>query len=104
MNARAAGRRNRSGRMPKPRIGMKPLTIQQIRHAVGGKALAAIPKDAPPIKSVVSDSKRVEPFSMFVAIKGERVDGHAFLPEAAARGAVAALVQEAPANLMPNLH
>src|SRR6185437_6343180 len=83
---------------------MKPLSIQQIRLAVGGKALNALPKDAPPVKSVLSDSKLVEPFSMFVAIKGDRVDGHQYLPDAASRGAVAALVQETPRQEMPNLH
>jgi UDP-N-acetylmuramoyl-tripeptide--D-alanyl-D-alanine ligase len=83
---------------------VKPLTIQQIRQAVGGKALSALPADAPPVKSVVSDSNRVEPFGLFVAIKGERTDGHTYLPDAAARGAVAALVQDLPAQALPNLH
>src|SRR5207302_1707809 len=31
-------------------------------------------------------------------------DGHDFLPDAAARGAVAALVEEPPKKLLPNLH
>jgi UDP-N-acetylmuramoyl-tripeptide--D-alanyl-D-alanine ligase len=83
---------------------LKPLTIHQIRQAVAGRALGALPKDAPPVKSIFSDSKLVEPFSMFVAIKGDRVDGHRFLPDAASRGAVAALVQEPPAQPLPNLH
>ncbi|MEO6436898.1 MAG: UDP-N-acetylmuramoyl-tripeptide--D-alanyl-D-alanine ligase [Tepidisphaeraceae bacterium] len=83
---------------------MKPLTIQQIRQAVGGKALTAMPKDAPLIRSVWHDSKQVEPFSLFVAIKGPRVNGHDFLPEAVARGAVAALVDEPLKHVLPNLH
>ena len=41
---------------------------------------------------------------MFIAIKGERRDGHEFLPAAAARGAVAALVEYPPAKELPNLH
>ena len=83
---------------------MKPLTIQQIRQAVGGKALTAIPKDAPPVKSVSSNSQQLEPFSLFIAIKGARMNGHDFLPDAAARGAVAALVDEPPKHVLPNLH
>ena len=83
---------------------MKALTIHQIRHAVGGKALTALPKDAPPVKSVSSDSNQIEAFSMFVAIKGERHDGHSFLPEVASKGAVAALVEHAPQLELPNLH
>src|SRR4029079_17182870 len=83
---------------------LKPLTIHQIRQAVGGKALTALPKDAPLVKSVFSDSNVVEPFSMFIAIKGERRDGHEFLPAAAARGAVAALIERPPTKELPNLH
>jgi UDP-N-acetylmuramoyl-tripeptide--D-alanyl-D-alanine ligase len=83
---------------------LKPLTIQQVRQAVNGRMLTALPKDAPPpVKSVTSDTRRIEPFALFVAIKAER-DGHAFLPEAASKGAVAALVSDPPAtNGLPNL-
>lgn len=33
------------------------------------------------------DSRRVIPGSIFFAIKGERVDGHAYVPQAVAAGA-----------------
>lgn len=46
---------------------------------------------------VVIDSREVVPGSLFVALPGERVDGHAFLADAAARGARAALVQRSQA-------
>src|SRR5918994_2064258 len=84
--------------------GVKPLTIHQVRAAEGCKALSALPKNAPPVKSVFSDSNLVEPFSLFIAIKGANHDGHAYLPDAAAQGAVAALVSEPPRQSMPNLH
>ena len=38
------------------------------------------------------DSRRVTPGSIFVAIRGERVDGHAYVADAIRAGAVAALV------------
>jgi UDP-N-acetylmuramoyl-tripeptide--D-alanyl-D-alanine ligase len=44
------------------------------------------------VTGVAIDTRRVKPGDLFVAIRGERVDGHDFLAEAAARGAVAALV------------
>ncbi len=44
------------------------------------------------ITGVAMDTRRLQPGDLFVAIKGERVDGHDYLAEAAARGAVAALV------------
>lgn len=49
---------------------------------------------AGPVLSVTSDSRRVEPGALFVALRGFRVDGHNYLREAAARGAIAAVVEE----------
>jgi UDP-N-acetylmuramoyl-tripeptide--D-alanyl-D-alanine ligase len=85
---------------------MKPLTIQQVRQAVGGTPLSALPKDddAAPVTAVCTNSKQMEPGSLFIALKGGRHDAHAFLPEAAAGGAVAALVEQPPAQSLPNVH
>lgn len=47
----------------------------------------------PPIVSVVIDSREARPGSMFIAFRGERVDGHDFVAEAFDQGAVAALVE-----------
>ena len=47
------------------------------------------------ITAVTADSRRVTPGALFVAVRGTQVDGHAFLADAARRGA-AALVGEAP--------
>jgi UDP-N-acetylmuramoyl-L-alanyl-D-glutamate--2,6-diaminopimelate ligase len=54
-------------------------------HAVSGEI---------EVSSVEYDSRRVEPGALFVAIRGFVADGHAFVAEAARRGAVAALVEE----------
>src|SRR4051812_7135878 len=83
---------------------MKPLTVQQIRQAVGGKLLSAVPKDAAPVMAVCTNSKMMEPSSLFVALRGERFNAHEFLPEAAGKGAAAALVDEPPASPLPNVH
>ncbi len=42
--------------------------------------------------AVTSDSRTLEPGALFVALRGERFDGHEFVPQAAARGAAGALV------------
>jgi len=48
------------------------------------------------VTGVSTDSRTVRPGDLFVAIRGERVDGHAFLRDAFAKGAVAAVVSEDP--------
>jgi len=53
-----------------------------------------------------TDSSQVRPGDVFLAIKGSRVDGHAFCREAVAAGAVASLVErpvEGPHILVSNL-
>ncbi len=44
------------------------------------------------ISSVTTDSRELEPGSLFVAVKGDRMDGHDYVAEAAQKGAVAAVV------------
>ncbi|MFP5503099.1 MAG: Mur ligase domain-containing protein, partial [Candidatus Sericytochromatia bacterium] len=44
------------------------------------------------IRRVVYDSRDVGPGDLFAALPGTRVDGHAFLAQAASHGAEAALV------------
>lgn len=43
----------------------------------------------------VSDSREVIPDALFIALRGERTDGHQFLPDVAARGARGAIVDAA---------
>ncbi len=50
------------------------------------------------------DTRILQPGQVFVALRGERADGHAFLADARARGAAAALVERAdPAAGLPQL-
>ena len=46
-----------------------------------------------PISAVCSDSRRVAPGALFVAVPGFRVDGHGYISEAVAGGAAAVVVQ-----------
>jgi UDP-N-acetylmuramoyl-tripeptide--D-alanyl-D-alanine ligase len=53
------------------------------------------------LSGVAVDSRRVRPGDLFVALRGARVDGHAFARDAAAAGARAVLAERAPENLPP---
>ncbi|MGB3336454.1 MAG: UDP-N-acetylmuramoyl-tripeptide--D-alanyl-D-alanine ligase [Devosia sp.] len=71
---------------------MTPLyTISDILAATGG--VTDLDPDTP-INSVSIDSRELGADALFVAIKGDRFDGHDFVDKALENGAVAALVSE----------
>lgn len=65
-------------------------TIQEILDVTQGKLIqaGAVRK----VRSVCIDSRKVKRGSLFVAIKGERFDGHDFVAQAVKQGAVAVVV------------
>lgn len=69
------------------------MTLQQVAQWLG-QAVEGADGDTP-IARVHSDSRSLQPGDLFVALKGEHFDGSDFLVQAAASGAVAALVQGA---------
>jgi UDP-N-acetylmuramoyl-tripeptide--D-alanyl-D-alanine ligase len=69
---------------------MIPLTLAEIAAATGGRLVAADPA-ARVTGPVEFDSREVRPGGLFVAIVGERADGHDFAGAAVAAGAVAVL-------------
>jgi UDP-N-acetylmuramoyl-tripeptide--D-alanyl-D-alanine ligase len=68
------------------------LCLKEIAEATGGVLLKGDPKGS--ISSVEIDSRRVQKGGLFIAIEGERQDGHRFVKEAAQKGGAAALVQQ----------
>jgi UDP-N-acetylmuramoyl-tripeptide--D-alanyl-D-alanine ligase len=72
---------------------MIALTLAEVAELTGG-ALTG-PADAVVTGSVTLDSRTVAAGDLFVAVPGERADGHDFLPAAAAAGAVAAITTRA---------
>src|SRR5690606_42132892 len=65
-------------------------TADELVAATGGEARGALGS----IGSISIDSCELGPDALFVAIKGDRFDGHDFVDAALANGAVAALVSE----------
>ncbi|MCH7995798.1 MAG: UDP-N-acetylmuramoyl-tripeptide--D-alanyl-D-alanine ligase, partial [Planctomycetes bacterium] len=68
---------------------MIPLTLGEIASAVGAPPPAA--SASLRVDRAITDSREIHAGDLFVAIRGKRFDGHAFLAEAARRGAVACL-------------
>jgi UDP-N-acetylmuramoyl-tripeptide--D-alanyl-D-alanine ligase len=67
------------------------LTLSDVFEALTNTHL----QEASPIISEASiDSRQVIPAALFIALPGERVDGHSFVAEAFRRGALAALVEK----------
>lgn len=71
------------------------------RALTGAEPTALGPLAEQPFSSVVIDSRAAEPGSLFVALRGERTDGHLFLGDAFKRGAVAALAEPHARELYP---
>ncbi len=60
-----------------------PMKLFEIAHAVGGRTITA--KNAI-IKNISTDSRETEAGDLFIAIKGEKNDGEAFVTDARKRG------------------
>ena len=67
------------------------LTLGWVAKTVGGVLRSGIPELA--IGDVMTDSRSLRPGDMFVALKGPRFDGHAFVAEVLERGAAGAIVE-----------
>jgi UDP-N-acetylmuramoyl-tripeptide--D-alanyl-D-alanine ligase len=68
------------------------MTAQSIAGVTGGRVLQGNP--ATPIGAVSIDSRTIRPGDLFVAIRGERFDGHRFAADALARGAAGVVISE----------
>src|SRR5512142_1227867 len=68
------------------------LTLADLWDALTGQRPAGTEGTA--ITNVVVDSRQCTPGSVFVALAGERVDGHQFIGDALARGAIAVIAEE----------
>ncbi|MBP8815691.1 MAG: UDP-N-acetylmuramyl-tripeptide synthetase, partial [Desulfobulbus sp.] len=90
------------------------ITLDRIVDALGARARTRIPAVTldREVTAVTADSRRVIPGSLFVAVRGEKADGRAFLPEAIRRGCLAVVVEEdadigdlsVPVLVVPDTH
>jgi UDP-N-acetylmuramoyl-tripeptide--D-alanyl-D-alanine ligase len=85
-------------RQPEARLGAGPfaLTATEITAVTGGRLIHSSDR---PVKGAAVDSRQVRPGELFVALAGERTDGHRFLRQAAAAGAAVLLVRDLPDDM-----
>lgn len=75
---------------------MKLLTLEEIARACGGEYCGAEEKKVVAVNDVVIDSRQAKNNSLFVAIKGERTDGHLYINKAYELGAACAITEIRP--------
>ena len=73
---------------------MKNLTIETITAACRGTLHGSAGPAGREAAHVVIDSRKAGPGDVFVAINGERVDGHTFIPSVMEKGALCAVSEQ----------
>lgn len=69
---------------------MPLFTVEEVLTITGARLLSGAPRTS--IRRLCTDSRSVRPGDLFVALTGDRFDGHEFVADAVRQGAVGALV------------
>jgi UDP-N-acetylmuramoyl-tripeptide--D-alanyl-D-alanine ligase len=80
-------------------MAMIRFSLREVAEVTGGRLLG----DDASFARIGTDTRSLEAGSMFVALRGERFDGHRFLDLAHARGAVAAMISEPVEHKLPRV-
>ena len=88
------GTSSNSAMVPLPRL-LGRLPHEVIRTGTGGGG------QLPGVTGITSDSRQVTPGSLFVAIVGTALDGHAYIDDAIRRGCAAIVVEKGRFDLAP---
>ena len=78
---------------------MEKISVNEILGAVGGQLLGNIDAENTFIINVQTDSRKAAAGDLFVAIIGEKLDAHRFVPGAMEAGAEGCLVSKAPETI-----
>lgn len=77
-----------------------PEIVAALEHA---GLLARAPGKLPPITGLTADTRRIAKGNLYCAVRGAVQDGHAYLAQAAQRGAAAALVESPDGVALPQI-
>ena len=80
---------------------MEPMTVRELLTATGGRLLGEEAVAERTITGVETDSRAVHEGDLFVALRGERTDGHRYIASALETGAAGCLTEEVPQVLLP---
>lgn len=82
-----------------PGTNRAQFSLEEICIATGGEILATASGATPQtqITGVSTDTRNITPGALFIALRGEKFDGHEYVEHAAQQGAIAALVESSVA-------
>ncbi len=80
---------------------METLSLGQLLEAVDGVLLGEVTDLDTAFTGVCTDSRKIEPGSLFLPLEGERFDGHAFLQDALEAGAAGCLTAREREQYLP---
>ena len=73
-----------------------PIPLHDLALMAGGRLMSCGLRDGVEITHICTDSREADEHTLFCAIRGERVDGHDYIPKAASLGCVAFLCERLP--------
>jgi UDP-N-acetylmuramoyl-tripeptide--D-alanyl-D-alanine ligase len=71
-------------------------TLDRIADALQNEAVARLPRGQTETTGITTDTRKIQKGHVFLALKGERFDGHDYLSDAVRDGAAAVIVSRAP--------
>ena len=71
-------------------------TLDRIAAALSSEAVGKLPRGSASVNGITTDTRKIAKGNVFVALKGERFDGHDYLNDAVRDGAAAVVVSRAP--------
>jgi len=71
-------------------------TLDRIASALAGEAVGKLPRGSAELTGITTDTRKIGKGNAFLALRGERFDGHDYLRDAVRDGAAALIVSRAP--------
>ena len=71
-------------------------TLDTIAAALAGEAVGKLPRGSAELTGITTDTRKIGKGNAFLALRGERFDGHDYLRDAVRDGAAALIVSRAP--------